>query len=233
MDLKACYTLLEVEQHCSAEELKAAYKRKAKYWHPDKNKSEQAHDMFIQISEAYAILENLQGKDPLQSIKWDYDAWKSTEQFKFRQALKDQLKMSYREFLQTQITEDSQAIEQVVTHMIFMYACCSVIILPIILCVSYGISGLFMAIFWNCLSIIITSSAVRNLHELNARMFLKSLGILINKRSVVLGTLIVSSILVTAIYTIKTVDQLSYAIGSILLALLCTLLVLSWKKKVL
>lgn len=233
MDLNACYTLLEVDKHCSAEELKAAYKRKAKFWHPDKNKAEQAHDMFIQVSEAYSILENLQGKDPLQALKWDYEAWKTSEQFKFRQALKDQLKMSYREFLQTQITEDTQATEHIVTHLIFLFALSSVCILPVFLCFSFGISGLFMAIFWNCLSIIITSSAVRNLHELDIRIFLKSIGILINRRNVLVGALILGLLITTSIYTIKNLNQLTFVIGGVLLTLLCTLLVLGWKKKVL
>ena len=39
-------------------EVKKAYRQCALFWHPDKNKSRDAHEKFVQINEAYNILIN-------------------------------------------------------------------------------------------------------------------------------------------------------------------------------
>ncbi|CAJ1956630.1 unnamed protein product [Sphenostylis stenocarpa] len=52
------YKILEVDRSATGEDLKKAYKRQAKKWHPDKNLNsmEEAESMFRLISEAYAVL---------------------------------------------------------------------------------------------------------------------------------------------------------------------------------
>lgn len=57
MKLKNYYALLEILPQASAEEIKKAYRKMAKIWHPDKNKSEQAQDTFHQVHEAYQTLQ--------------------------------------------------------------------------------------------------------------------------------------------------------------------------------
>ncbi|MGI6705959.1 MAG: DnaJ domain-containing protein [Clostridia bacterium] len=54
--MKDYYKILGVEPNCSKDDIKKAYRRLAKQWHPDVNKSEDAHDKFIEIAEAYEIL---------------------------------------------------------------------------------------------------------------------------------------------------------------------------------
>ncbi len=50
------YTLLDVKPGASAEDIKRAYRHKAKLYHPDTNRSPEAHLQFIQIKEAFDIL---------------------------------------------------------------------------------------------------------------------------------------------------------------------------------
>ena len=50
------YKLLNISINATNEEIKKAYRIAALFWHPDKNKSEQAHQKFIDITEAYNIL---------------------------------------------------------------------------------------------------------------------------------------------------------------------------------
>ena len=50
------YRWLSVSRHASTAEIKKAYRAAALFWHPDKNKSPQAHQKFIDITEAYNIL---------------------------------------------------------------------------------------------------------------------------------------------------------------------------------
>uniref|UniRef100_A0A8B9SUT4 DnaJ homolog subfamily C member 16 n=1 Tax=Anas platyrhynchos TaxID=8839 RepID=A0A8B9SUT4_ANAPL len=52
------YRVLGVGRGSSQADIKKAYKRLAREWHPDKNKDPGAEDKFIQISKAYEILSN-------------------------------------------------------------------------------------------------------------------------------------------------------------------------------
>uniref|UniRef100_A0AAX7SSA6 DnaJ homolog subfamily C member 16 n=1 Tax=Astatotilapia calliptera TaxID=8154 RepID=A0AAX7SSA6_ASTCA len=52
------YYTLGVSRSASQAEIKRAYKRLAREWHPDKNKDPNAEDMFIRISKSYEILSN-------------------------------------------------------------------------------------------------------------------------------------------------------------------------------
>lgn len=50
------YRLLGIARTADKLTIKKAYRHKALYWHPDKNKSPNAHSEFIKINEAYNIL---------------------------------------------------------------------------------------------------------------------------------------------------------------------------------
>lgn len=50
------YKILEINENSSIEEIKQAYRRLAKKYHPDINKSPGAQERFIQINEAYEVL---------------------------------------------------------------------------------------------------------------------------------------------------------------------------------
>lgn len=60
------YSVLRIRNDSSSQEIKAAYRRLAKVWHPDKNNKPEAHEKFIQIEEAYSIL-----KDEHKRIVYD------------------------------------------------------------------------------------------------------------------------------------------------------------------
>ena len=56
------YQVLGVGKSASDQELKAAYRKAALQWHPDRNKSKEAESKFKEINEAYEILSNSEKK---------------------------------------------------------------------------------------------------------------------------------------------------------------------------
>lgn len=67
------YQTLGVSKNASDAEIKAAYRKKALEWHPDRNKDPKAAEKFKEINQAYEILSNPQKKQT-------YDQFGSTEQ---------------------------------------------------------------------------------------------------------------------------------------------------------
>jgi curved DNA-binding protein CbpA len=73
------YSILGIPKGSKIEEIKKAYRRKAKEFHPDRNKSANAKEKFIEISEAYEVLVNgkpSNKKSPI-SPKSAYDKYKN------------------------------------------------------------------------------------------------------------------------------------------------------------
>ena len=56
---KNYYTILKVTPNATQDEIKQAYYKLSKLYHPDTNQSEKAHDYFTAINEAYNVLGNL------------------------------------------------------------------------------------------------------------------------------------------------------------------------------
>jgi len=60
------YGILGIHRNASPDEIKSAYRRMARQWHPDICKEPNAQEMFIKIKEAYEILSN-----PIAKAKYD------------------------------------------------------------------------------------------------------------------------------------------------------------------
>ena len=65
MDYKNYYEILGVEKNASKEDIKRAYRKLAKQYHPDKNPGDkQAEEKFKEINEANEVLSNPEKKEP-------------------------------------------------------------------------------------------------------------------------------------------------------------------------
>ena len=58
MKYKNYYEILDVTRKSSMQEIKLSYRKLAKLYHPDTNKSEEAETKFKDVNEAYATLTN-------------------------------------------------------------------------------------------------------------------------------------------------------------------------------
>ena len=60
------YAILGLSKNASEADIKKAYRKKALMYHPDKNKSANAANKFLQVSEAYSFLMNADRRKSLQ-----------------------------------------------------------------------------------------------------------------------------------------------------------------------
>ena len=60
------YSILDIENTASQDEIKKAYRKLSMSWHPDRNKCPEASDKFKEISAAYAVL-----SDPGKRAEYD------------------------------------------------------------------------------------------------------------------------------------------------------------------
>ena len=98
MNRRDCYEVLGVGRTASEKEIKSAYRKLAKKYHPDANQNDKtAEDKFKELSEAYEIL-----KDPEKRKLYDrfgYDAFdESGNSYESRNAWKAQDGGAYREY---------------------------------------------------------------------------------------------------------------------------------------
>eukprot|EP00198_Chlamydomonas_reinhardtii_P012948 XP_001702285.1 predicted protein [Chlamydomonas reinhardtii] len=70
------YELLGLEPDCDEEDIKTAFRRRAKELHPDVNKEDGATESFVRLSRAYEVL-----SDP--EARRQYDIQTSTRRFNF------------------------------------------------------------------------------------------------------------------------------------------------------
>uniref|UniRef100_A0A803N0L2 J domain-containing protein n=1 Tax=Chenopodium quinoa TaxID=63459 RepID=A0A803N0L2_CHEQI len=64
----AAYDILGVEPHCSAAQLKAAFRAKVKEFHPDVRSNQHSSDLMIRrVIQAYEILSNISRSDIIES----------------------------------------------------------------------------------------------------------------------------------------------------------------------
>jgi len=79
MEYRDYYQVLGLQRTATAEELKTAYRRLARKYHPDVSKEANAEERFKEVQEAYEVL-----KDPEKRAAYDQlgSEWKSGQQFR-------------------------------------------------------------------------------------------------------------------------------------------------------
>lgn len=97
------YRILGLEYGCSAEDIKKAYREKARKFHPDINHAPDAMDMFIIITEAYEFL--MTNLEKMASDQNAYDLameeWRKYRQDRSRQKARAFAQASYIQFRNT------------------------------------------------------------------------------------------------------------------------------------
>jgi DnaJ domain len=97
------YKLLDIPANSSVEQIKKAYRNKARLFHPDVNPSPDAEDMFISITEAYEFLianhDKIKTND--QSYEQAMEDWRKYRQHRSNKRATAYARTSYGSFKNT------------------------------------------------------------------------------------------------------------------------------------
>ncbi len=114
------YRTLGVTENATLTDIKKAFRSKAKELHPDRNKSPDAHEQFILLTEAYEYLINLRNeKAKTESTIFSYDEWEQQYRDDARERARHYARMQYEEFKKTDYYKKSQAINTIFAHFYF------------------------------------------------------------------------------------------------------------------
>jgi len=169
------YQILGVDQQATPEEIKLAYRKKAKQFHPDRNKTTQAHQDFILLNEAYEYLTNLKkNKSNSHERVVDYDKWFRQERERSRQRAEAYSHMRYKEFIRSAKYQVASSWEIIFSHFYYFFALVTIIVLPVVATIIYGVRGLGISLCIMALTSPLTIDAVRNKPVINFRRLFRA-----------------------------------------------------------
>ncbi|WP_075590663.1 J domain-containing protein [Labilibacter marinus] len=175
------HQILGITANASLDQIKSAYRKKAKLLHPDINKADNAQEQFILLNEAYEYLLNTAGSHTNQFKRAQEQAkrqaayqaqWEQQEKAKTRVRAQAYARMKYEAYIKSDIYKTTEAINMVVDFMVTCLILLFVIGLPVL---SYQVHGPFALIF--CAIIILPTSPLwfRFLVSMFGNLRLKSL----------------------------------------------------------
>ena len=160
--IKDYYSILGIANNATKAEIRKAYRRLAKMYHPDVNKAKDAHDRFIEITEAYEILINQSYRFYKQTVEtatttkeWRESEYKKNEEYeKFRQEAREkaqrQAKMRYEEFhkqneaFQKSGFNDLLLLFKILTRILAIFIFLLLFILPVYAAFFFDWTGIFI-----------------------------------------------------------------------------------------
>ncbi|TNF38700.1 MAG: hypothetical protein EP313_07715 [Bacteroidetes bacterium] len=113
MNLWDYYRVLGLRQGASDDEIKKAYRRKAMEFHPDRNQSPDAQEIFIRITEAYEYLTtHPHGRNiSEEEVRRNYQAWVDYRQAEARKRAEAYARATYAEFRKSQVYKSTTIID--------------------------------------------------------------------------------------------------------------------------
>jgi len=131
MTLKEYYEILGLHSGASVEEIKKAYRSKARLFHPDINPDPEAKEMFITATEAYEFLltwhENVISDD--EAYRKAMEEWRKYRQVRSRERATIYARTPYKTFKNTKFYKTTKILDStgiifsfVISIMVFIYS---------------------------------------------------------------------------------------------------------------
>lgn len=212
------YDILGVTDKATIGDIKRAYRTKAKILHPDKNKSPDAHEQFILLTEAYEFLINLKaGKTKVKQPTVSYADWQRQSRDKVRERARQYAQMQYKEFKKTDYYKKSEAAGVVFEHLYFFSAVLTVLS-PLWGYFIHGIAGFFIGVLFTFMTVHYWADIFKEKSNINLKSFFQSTIIVVKTKTFHYLILSLINLYLFFNYTLNT--QLTFlTIGLILLTL--------------
>ncbi len=216
--IETYYKILGVSSNATVEEIKRAYRQKAKELHPDKNKSPDAHEQFILLTEAYECLTDIKsGKSRVQQPTKSYYDWQRESQERARQQAREYAEMEFEEFKKSDYYKNSQASITVIEHLYF-FAAIAVMLSPVWGYIYKEWAGFWVGLFFTFISVHFWAGIFTEKITINLSSFFLSLVLVVKTKTFKYAVLTIINLIVLFQFTLNT--QLTfYSFAFILLAL--------------
>ncbi len=134
------YAILEINENASLDEIKKAFRKKAKKFHPDRNTATSSQEKFIAVTEAYEYITNhLKNPTSFSDIFNEYKADKEREEQLRKTARKkaqEFARKKYEEFINSDFYKNDQASLIILDHLQFFFITL-IILVPVICFCSF------------------------------------------------------------------------------------------------
>lgn len=209
---------LGLTETASKEDIKRAYRKKAKEFHPDRNAGPEAHEQFIFLTEAYEFLISLKaGNSKGQQSTGSFEEWPGFHKEQARERARHHAQMQYEEFKRTDYYKNSQAVLTVWNHFYF-FSSLILVLSPLWGFFMKGWAGFFIGIFATFISVHYWAGVFREKNNVNFRSFIHSAGLIIKTNTFLYVIAALANFCLFLVYTLNT--QVSvWALGTGLFAI--------------
>ncbi len=212
-DTEVFYQILGLSKTASIDEIKHAYRKKAKAFHPDKNKSPDAAEQFILFTEAYENLTNIKDGKIFNTQSVPSDEWE-TDRAKSRRQARQHADMKYEEFKKTVYYKNSQAAATVFEHLYF-FSSVLIMLSPVWGFIINGLTGFLVGVFITFISVQFWAGIFKEEININFNSFFQSILLIFKTRTFMYGTLTLMNVILFFRVTLNT--QLSLGEFSLIL----------------
>jgi hypothetical protein len=201
------YAMLGVPEGASIAEIKKAFRVKVKKTHPDLNKEANAHEKFIQLSEAFDYLIKLRsGKKVVEYAEVTEEQRQRYEEEKARRRAEKYARMKYKQYKQTKQYKETDAAYAVFTY---MYLIVSVLLLsaPLIGFIFKSVTGLVVGFIITFITTHIWSGIFKFKVKVSLSLFIQGLFVIIKSHKFI--SLLVLSLNIIIIMNVTLNTQLT------------------------
>ena len=172
-DIEIYYQILGVTEKANIEDLKRAYRQRAKELHPDKNKGLDAHEQFVLLTEAFQYLLSLKTIKPSEYSEDLFTTRAAENREAVREQARQYARMRFEEFKKTSYYRNSQAANTVLEHLYF-FSSIIVLMCPLWGYLMNGLNGLYFGILLTFISAPLWAGIFRHKFDINFKSFSSS-----------------------------------------------------------
>lgn len=210
ISIETYYQVLGVTKKATIDEIKSAYRRKAKELHPDRNKKPDANEQFVLLTEAYECLLNMTtGKTAVDQQPDLYAEWQRESREQTRKQAREYAEMQYENFKKTPYYKHTQAAVTVIEHLYF-FSSVLIILAPLWGYIFYGGAGSLWGLLITFLTIQYWAGIFQKKTNINLSSFFQSLVLIFKTKTFIYLALTIVNLIFLFRFTLNT--QLTFLI---------------------